>query len=274
MELWFTERQTDAVGLTCKVLRTLHSEQTPYQRLDVIETAQFGRVLLLDGMVQTTDADEFVYHEMITHVALQTHPAPKRVAIVGGGDGGAVREALKYPSVEEVKLIEIDERVVWASKTFFPEISRGLGDARVETLFVDGIRHIHENRSRYDVIIVDSTEPVGPAVGLFGQEFYSACRDSLTDGGILVAQTESPFYNQELLRGAFQRVKSTFPLARLYLASIPTYPSGLWSFTIASKGADPLAAHPDLSGIETRYYTEQLHHRAFVLPRFVQDLIA
>lgn len=274
MELWYTERQTEGVSLSCKVTRTLHSEQTPFQRLDVIETTQFGRMLVLDGMVQTTVGDEFVYHEMIVHVAMQTHPAPRRVCVIGGGDGGAVREVLKYPSVESVKLVEIDAKVVEASRRFFPELSSGLDDPRVECLYIDGIRHIHETKGAYDVILVDSTEPVGPAVGLFNREFYTACYESLGDRGVLVAQTESPFFNREILARAFRGIRSVFPITRLYLASIPTYPSGLWSFTLGSKEVDPLDVAPDLTGITTRYYSEALHRAAFQLPRFVQEIVA
>lgn len=274
MDLWVTERQTDGVGLTCKVNQTLHSEQTRFQRLDVVETAQFGRMLLLDGMVQTTILDEFVYHEMITHVAMQTHPNPRKVVVIGGGDGGAVREIVKYPSVQEVKLVEIDERVVWASKTYFPEISLGLDDPRVECLYEDGIQHIQRTKGYYDLVIVDSTEPVGPAVGLFGYDFYAACKDSLTQDGILVAQTESPYYNSDILSAAYARIQSVFPLTRLYLAAIPTYPSGLWSFTLGSKGPDPLKIEPDLAHIPTKYYTEALHRCAFTLPRFVESMIS
>ena len=274
MELWYTERQTDGVALSCKVIQTLHSEKTPFQRLDVIETVPYGRMLVLDGMVQTTEADEFVYHEMIVHVAMQTHPEPRRVAVVGGGDGGAVREVLKYRSVENVTLIEIDERVVWASRRFFPQLSKGLDDPRVECVFADGIRHIQENKGAYDVIIVDSTEPVGPAVGLFSRNFYVSCYESLTDHGVLVAQTESPFFNRDLIEKAFAAISSVFPVSRLYLASIPTYPSGLWSFSLGSKRRDPLEVTPNLDGIPTRYYTEGVHHAAFQLPRFVQEIVA
>jgi len=273
MELWYTERQTAGVALSCKVARTLHSEQTPFQKLDVIETTEFGRMLVLDGMVQTTEADEFVYHEMIAHIALQTHPHPRRVAVIGGGDGGAVREVLKYRSVESVKLVEIDQRVVEASRTYLPTLSSGLSDPRVECLYVDGIQHIRQNKDAYDVILVDSTEPVGPAVGLFSQEFYKDCFESLTDGGILVAQTESPFFNRDVLGRAFRAIASVFPVSRLYLASVPTYPSGLWSFSMGSKGRDPLEVEPDLSGIATRYYTREIHRAAFQLPRFVQEIV-
>lgn len=273
MELWYTERQTAGVALSCKVSRTLHSEQTPFQKLDVIETTEFGRMLVLDGMVQTTEADEFVYHEMIAHVAMQTHPSPRRVAVIGGGDGGAVREVLKYASVQQVRLVEIDRRVVEASRTFFPCLSAGLDDPRVECLYVDGVQHIREHKGEYDVILVDSTEPVGPAVGLFSQEFYRECFESLAPEGILVAQTESPFFNKELIARAFRAIAAVFPVSRLYLASVPTYPSGLWSFSLGSKGPDPLDVEPDLTGIETRYYTPGIHKAAFQLPRFVQELI-
>lgn len=274
MELWYTERQTEGVALSCKVTRTLHSEETPFQRLEVLETTQFGRMLVLDGMVQTTETDEFVYHEMIAHIAMQTHPDPRRVAVIGGGDGGAVREVLKYPQVESVKLVEIDARVVEASRRYFPDLSVGLEDPRVECLYVDGIKHIQETKGAYDVILVDSTEPVGPAIGLFSRDFYAACYESLDDRGILVAQTESPFFNESLLRRAFDGIRSVFEVSRLYLASIPTYPSGLWSFSLGSKEKDPLDVSPNLSGITTRYYTEAVHHAAFQLPRFVQEIVA
>lgn len=273
MNLWFTEQQTDSFGITAKVLRTLHTEQTPYQSLAVLETEQFGRMLVLDGMVQTTERDEFVYHEMIAHVALQTHPCPRRVAVIGGGDGGAVREVLKYSSVEQVNLVEIDRRVVEVSRIYFPQLSSGLDDPRVRCVFADGIEHVRSQTAAYDVIIVDSTEPVGPAVGLFDKQFYRWAYDSLTSDGILVAQTESPFFNQAIIRRAYGAIREIFPLARLYLAAVPTYPSGLWSFTLGSKGPDPLKAAVDLSGIHTRYYTEGVHYAAFQLPRFVQEIV-
>ncbi len=274
MELWYTERQTEHLGITCKVERTLLVEKTPFQELAVLETAQFGRMLVLDGMVQTTERDEFVYHEMIAHVAMQTHPDPRRVCVIGGGDGGAVREVLKYPGVERVTLVEIDRRVVEASREYLPTISSGLSDPRVECLFADGIEHVRERKGAYDVILVDSTEPVGPAVGLFSERFYASCYDSLTERGVLVAQTESPFFNEEILRKAARAIGRVFPVSRTYLASVPTYPSGLWSFTLGSKGVDPLEVEPNLEGIPTRYYTERVHRAAFALPRFVEELLA
>ena len=172
MELWFTEKQTPDHGITSRIVRTLHREETKYQTVDVIETRQFGRMLLLDGMVMTTDKDEFVYHEMIAHVAMNTHPEPKDVLVIGGGDGGAIREVLKYPSVETATLVEIDERVIEVAKTYFPAIAGALDDPRVRIRIEDGIRHVEEKEDTYDVILVDSTEPIGPAVGLFQRDFY------------------------------------------------------------------------------------------------------
>jgi spermidine synthase len=275
MELWFTEKQTDASGITLKVHRTLAAEKTQFQDLAVLETEQFGRMLVLDGMVQTTVGDEFVYHEMITHVAMNTHPVPKSVAIIGGGDGGAVREVLKHHTVEKVVLVEIDEQVINASCKYLPEISVGLRDPRVEIRVEDGLRHVREHADTYDVILVDSTEPVGAAVGLFSPEFYADIYGSLKDDGIMVAQTESPFFNQDLIRRSFSSVAKLFPITRLYLASIPTYPSGLWSFTIGSKGNDPLAVPVErFRDVETRYYTPEIHQVAFVLPRFAKELVS
>lgn len=273
MELWFTERQTQSFGITCKVTRTLHVETTPYQSLAVLETEEFGKMLVLDGMVQTTERDEFVYHEMIAHVAMQTHPHPRRVAVIGGGDGGAVREVLKYPVVESVHLIEIDRRVVEVSRAYFPTISCGLEDPRVECFFVDGIAHIRSHSDTYDVVIVDSTEPVGPAVGLFDEGFYRSVHQALTVDGVMVAQTESPFFNRSIIERAYRFIAAHFPMTRLYLASIPTYPSGLWSFTIGSKRLDPTQKQIRLESIPTRYYSEGVHHGAFQLPRFVQEIV-
>jgi spermidine synthase len=275
MELWFTEKQTDKHGITTKVTQTLHSEQTEYQELDIIETEQFGTMLLLDGMVMTTDVDEFVYSEMITHVALNAHPNPRKVLVIGGGDGGTIREIIKYQSVEEAILAEIDGRVIETSIEYFPQIASALtGNPRVKLEVGDGVQYIREHTNEFDVIIVDSTEPIGPGEGLFAKSFYEEVYDALKPDGIMVAQTESPWFNQELISRVFRDIQSLFPITKLYLASVPTYPSGLWSFTIGSKQYDPLAVEvqqiPELS---TKYYTRELHQAAFALPQFVADLI-
>ena len=239
----------------------------------VLDTLQFGRMLVLDGMVQLTAADEFVYHEMIVHPAMRTHPAPKVVVVVGGGDGGTVREICKYPSVEKIILVEIDEQVVEASRRFFPELSSCLDDPRVELRIADGIEFIHSLESFCDLVIIDSTEPVGPAIGLFETSFYEAVSRALKDDGIMVAQTESPFFNEDLIRTVFPRVRKVFPAAYFYLASIPTYPSGLWSFSLGSKKYSPLIPQGSFVPQNTRYYRPGIHNSSFDLPGFVQDLL-
>jgi len=273
MEIWFTEKQTPNLSLSCKITQTLHTEQTEYQELAVLDTVQYGKMLVLDGMVMTTEVDEFVYHEMITHIALSTHPHPERVLVVGGGDGGAIREILKHSSVKEAVLAEIDGRVVTLSQQYLPTIAGALTDPRVTLAIGDGVAHVREHKNKYDVILIDSTEPIGPAVGLFSKEFYQDVSAALTDEGIMVAQSESPFVNQDVIRMIHRNLKGVFPLRRLYTASIPTYPSGLWTFTLASKKWDPLQVDPEkIPQLETKYYSPQVHVGAFKLPRFVEEL--
>jgi spermidine synthase len=273
MELWFTEKQTPELGITCKVKDVLHTEKSQYQQIAVLDTYQFGRLLALDGIIQTTICDEFVYHEMIAHVPLFTHPNPKRVLVIGGGDGGAIREVLKHKSVEAAYLAEIDGRVVEVSKQYLPEISCALDDPRCHVEIGDGIKFVQEHKGEFDVIIVDSTDPIGPAVGLFHQEFYRSLYDALSDDGLFVAQTESPFYNAGLIRDIYRSISEVFPITRLYLAHVPTYPGGMWSFTIGSKGYDPIDVQIDIKGMNMRYYTPEVHKAAFVLPEFVKDII-
>ena len=271
-ELWFTERQTEHLSMGMRVSATLHTEQTPYQNLAIYDTVQYGRLLVLDGCVMTTDADEFVYHEMIAHVPLHTHPNPHSVLVVGGGDGGAVREVLKHPSVERVVLAEIDDRVVETAKEYFPAIAQGLTDPRVELQIGDGIRYVQDHPDEFDVILVDSTDPVGPAVGLFQESFYQFISRALKDDGIMVAQSESPFANQKIVRSMVQIANRVFPQAFLYLASIPTYPTGLWSFTLGTKKYHPLENLQPSRVEDTRYYSNDVHRAAFALPPFVRQL--
>jgi spermidine synthase len=274
MELWYTEKQTPNLSYSCKITRTLHTEQTRYQDLAVVDTLQFGRMLVLDGMVMTTEVDEFVYHEMISHIALNTHPNPKRVLVVGGGDGGAIREIIKHSSVEEAVLAEIDPRVVEVSQEYLPSIAGALTNPRVTLALGDGVEHVRQNKDKYDVILIDSTEPIGPAVGLFGREFYQDVYEALKPDGIMVAQSESPFVNPDVIQMIHRNLKGVFPLKYLYLASIPTYPSGLWSFTLASKQYDPLkVALAQIKPLDTKYYSPELHFGAFKLPQFVADLV-
>ncbi|WP_277679673.1 spermidine synthase [Gracilibacillus dipsosauri] len=273
MGLWFTEKQTENFGITAKVNRTHHTEQTDFQKLDMVETAEWGNMLLLDDMVMTTEKDEFVYHEMVAHVPLFTHPNPKKVLVVGGGDGGVIREILKHPSVEKAVLVDIDGKVMEYSKKYLPTIAGKLSDPRVEVRVADGFVHIAKSKKAYDVIMVDSTEPVGPAVNLFTKGFYAGIANALKDDGLFVAQTDNPWFKSDLIRQVFQDVAEIFPVTRLYTANIPTYPSGLWTFTLGSKIHDPLKVKEErFFDIETKYYTKDLHFASFVLPKFVKDL--
>ncbi len=275
MELWYTEYQTSGVGITCKSMKTYENFKTEYQDVALIETEQFGKMLVLDGTVQSTIKDEYVYHEMITHVPMFTHPNPENVLVIGGGDGGAIREIIKHPSVKKAVLVEIDGKVVELSKKYLPEISCGLEDERVEVRIEDGIKYVKENKDKFDVVMVDSTDPVGPAVGLFQVEFYRAIYEALKQDGIFVAQTESPFFHKDLIKGVYEGIDSIFPITRLYLCSIPTYPSGLWSFTMGSKKHDPLESDVlKFVDIDTKYYTKDLHKACFALPKFVKDIIS
>ncbi|HEX6971883.1 MAG TPA: polyamine aminopropyltransferase [Limnochordia bacterium] len=273
MELWFTEKQTPTMTLGLKVRRTVHEERTAYQHLAIVDTEGFGRVLVLDGAIQLTERHEFSYHEMIAHVPLCAHPEPRCVAVIGGGDGGAVREILKHPSVERVVHVEIDPAVVDAARRFLPEVSAALADPRVEFRFEDGLKHIAACRESYDVIVIDSTDPVGPAAGLFREEFYMDVAKALRPGGLAVAQTESPYVNADLIRAVWKRMRPHFSSTRLYLAAVPMYPTGLWSFTVGSLGPDPAIPHHAPQG-PVRYYTPEVHRAAFVLPPFVAELLA
>lgn len=281
MELWFTEKQTPGLGITCKVLQTLHREVTPYQEIAVFDTEHFGRMLVLDGMVQLTISDEFVYHEMLAQVPLHTHPHPSHVLIIGGGDGGTAREVLRHKRVEKVTLVEIDRRVVDVSRHFLPEVAGSFDDPRMNVHFTDGVSYILNKQGEYDVILIDSPEPIGQAERLFSSDFYRGIASALRADGIFSAQTESPFVNHELIRRVYRDISSIFPLAGLYLAPVPTYPSGSWSFTIGSKQYDPLlplraegtGGAEDLAG-ELRYYNAGVHRAAFQLPNFLRELLS
>lgn len=274
MELWYTEKQTENFGITAKITKTYVNEQTEFQQLDMIETNEFGTMLVLDGMVMTTVKDEFVYHEMVAHPILFTHPNPEHVLVVGGGDGGVIREIMKHPKVKKAVLVDIDGKVIQYSKTYLPTIACELDNPRVEVQVNDGFMHIHDHKNKYDVIMVDSTEPVGPAANLFTRGFYQGIYEALKVDGMFVAQTDNPWFKGDLIRTVNRDVKEVFPIVRVYAANIPTYPSGMWTFTMGSKKYDPLEVDErSIDEIDTKYYTPRLHKSAFVLPKFVEDLV-
>jgi len=277
-DLWLAEEHQGTVKLAFKVRRGLFSGQSRFQRIDVVETCGHGNMLVNDGVVMLCERDEFVYHEMIAHVPLFVHPAPRRVLIIGGGDGGTAREVLRHKQVERVVMVEIDEMVVAACRTHLPSVSCALDDPRMTLLIEDGVRYVAETRERFDVVIVDSTDPVGPAEPLFNRQFYQNAAGLLSDDGILVTQAESAYYDRELQRPMLADQRPFFDRLHVYLYSNLTYPGGLWSFGFASKGPCPVKDFDPQrvadAGLQMRYYTPGVHYGAFMLPAFVQQNLA
>lgn len=279
MELWFTENHTKNVKLSIKVDRQLYSGKSEFQRIDIFDSREFGRFLTLDGYMMLTEKDEFIYHEMITHVPMCVNPDARRVLVIGGGDGGTVRELLRYPAIEHIDLVEIDELVVEVCRKYLPQTAGCLSDPRLAIHYEDGLKFVRHCEDAYDLIIVDSTDPFGPGEGLFTKEFYGNCYKALHDDGIMVNQHESPFYTQDAyaMQRAHKRIVDSFPISRVYQAHIPTYPSGHWLFGFASKNRHPVKdvnwVRWNALGLNTRYYNTQLHAGAFALPNYVEEML-
>lgn len=278
MELWFSELHTKDVKMSIRVDKQLHSEQSEFQRIDVFESREFGRFLTLDGIMMLTEKDEFIYHEMITHVPMASNPDIKNVLVIGAGDGGTVRELTRYGTIENIDMVEIDKRVVEVCKEYLPQTACKLDDPRVHIFYDDGLRFVRLCENRYDLIIVDSTDPFGPGEGLFTSEFYGNCFNALTTDGILVNQHESPYYDDDAkaMQRAHRRINEFFDVCRVYQAHIPTYPSGHWLFGFASKTVDPLSAEVERwnsLGLKTRYYNTELHKGCFAIPNYVKELL-
>ena len=279
MEMWFTEKHTADVKFSIRVDRQIYTGQSDFQRIDVFESKEFGRFLTLDGYMMLTERDEFIYHEMITHVPMAVHPAVRNVLVIGAGDGGVVRELTRYPALENIDMVEIDPLVVEVSKKYLPQTACRLNVERVHIYYEDGLRFVRSKEDLYDLIIVDSTDPFGPGEGLFTKEFYGSCFKALKEDGIMVNQHESPFYPEDAVacQRAHKRIVESFPISRVYQAHIPTYPSGHWLFGFASKKYHPVhdldGARWNLLGIKTRYYTTRLHGGAFMLPAYVEELL-
>ncbi|MBQ3918162.1 MAG: polyamine aminopropyltransferase [Oscillospiraceae bacterium] len=278
MELWYSENHTKDAKMSIRVEKQLYCGQSEYQRIDVFESRDFGRFLTLDGIMMLTEKDEFIYHEMITHVPMAAYPDIKRVLVIGAGDGGTVRELTRYKSIEHIDMVEIDEQVVDVCREYLPQTACKLSDIRVHIHFEDGLRFVRSRENEYDLIIVDSTDPFGPGEGLFTSEFYGNCYKALTEKGILVNQHESPYYDEDAkaMQRAHKRIAQSFEICRVYQAHIPTYPSGHWLFGFASKGIDPLDIDADAwnaLGLTTRYYNTDLHRGCFALPNYVKELL-
>jgi len=279
MELWFSEAHTPGAKMSIKVERQLYSAQSDFQRIDVFESKDFGRFLTLDGYMMLTEKDEFIYHEMITHIPMAVHKQAKNILVIGAGDGGVLRELCRYDRVERIDMVEIDPLVVEVCREYLPGTACCFDDPRLCLYFEDGLKFIRTREDDYDLIIVDSTDPFGPGEGLFTKEFYGNCFKALKEDGVMVNQHESPFYEADAIamQRAHKRIVQSFPISRVYQAHIPTYPSGHWLFGFASKKLHPVRdfdpAAWNALGIPTSYYTTVLHVGCFALPAYVERLL-
>lgn len=275
--MWLTELHEGGAGLTLKIKQVLYSEHSDFQRVDVVDTEVYGKALVLYGSIMMTERDHFIYSEMIAHVPLLAHPNPKNALVIGGGDGGTLTQMVKHPSLERADMVEIDPKVVEVCREYFPELAAGYNDPRATAVFEDGAKYVAETDIKYDVIMADTSDPVGPAEVLFQREFYQNIHDCLSDDGIFVAQSESPFYHLDSVPQIYRNLRAVFPFVRMYTATVPTYPSGIWSFAFCSKQHNPFehfdsaraAAIPGL-----RYYNADIHSAAFALPNYMKELIA
>ncbi len=279
MDFWFSENHTPNAKFSIRINRQLYSGQSEFQRIDVFESPEFGRFLTLDGFMMLTEKDEFIYHEMITHVPMAVHPCVQKVLVIGAGDGGVIRELVRYPEIERIDMVEIDEEVVNVCRKYLPQTASALTDSRLQIHYEDGLKFVRFCENEYDLIIVDSTDPFGPGEGLFTKEFYGNCFKALKEDGVLINQHESPFYDEDAAacQRAHKNIVQSFPISRVYQAHIPTYPSGHWLFGFASKRYHPLKDLDEkrwnARKLACRYYTTTLHKGAFYIPAYVEELL-
>ena len=279
MEMWFHDEHTDNVKLAIRVDYQVFSAQSEIQRIDVLESKEFGKILIVDGDLMLTEKDEFIYHEMISHVPMAVHPQVEKILVIGGGDGGVVRELAKYDTVEQIDVVEADPLLVEVCRKYFPQMACSLNDPRVHIYHEDGLRFIRSKSDAYDLIIIDSPNPFGAGEGLFTKEFYGNCFNALHEDGIMINQHESPFYKEEAFQcqRIHKRIIESFPISRIYQAHIPSYPSGHWLFGFASKRYHPIhdmdGIQWKLRGIQTKYYLPRLHEGVFALPAYVEELV-
>ena len=279
-DVWYSEYCMKDVKLSYEV-DILYTEKTPFQKLNIMKNKTFGTMLVLDGYVQVTESDEFIYHEMICHVPFAVNPVIKNVLIIGGGDGGTAREVSRYKTVEKIHMVELDEAVVRACEKYLPQTAEVLSkEPRLNLMFEDGLAFVKRAEDKaYDLIIVDSTDPEGPGESLFTADFYRDCFRALSDDGILINQHESAYYKEEreVMKKAHRKIKELFPIAKVYGFNIPTYASGYWYFGFASKKYDPLNDYkPDRwekTGIKTKYYNTEIHRASFALPNYVKEIL-
>jgi len=275
--IWYKELHDGISGLTLKIDHIHESTSSDFQRIEVIENKDYGKLLVLYGSLMVCDKDNNSYNEMIAHVPLFSHQDPRNVLIIGGGDCGALTEVIKHPEVAKCTMCEIDKMVVETSKKHFPYLTKGLNDPRAKVIFEDGQVFLKETDEKFDVIVLDLSDPVGPAANLFQKPFHQTVFDKLNDDGILVAQAESPFFNQDTLRAMYKNLSDIFPIVKIYTCFMPIYPSGYWAFAFCSKKYDPLKDFDKIRfnklNLKTRYYNAETHRAAFALPQFLKELL-
>lgn len=258
-------------GVFFEITRTLFKKKSRFQEIEIIENPYFGRMLFLDGLVQTTEKDEFFYHEMLIHPAMVTHPDPQQILIIGGGDGGALKQTLRYP-VKGVRMVEIDPDVIAVAKKYFPWLLSCLEDKRTEIVTAEGREYLEGSQEKYDIVFVDSSEPVGPSVTLHERNFFELLKDRLAPSGIACAQMGSPFFHVESLKRAKDDLIEVFEIVRFYLAPVPTYPGGNWCYVYLSDQVNPFAMKRE-SPPGFNYYNPDIHRAAFALPNYLQKVL-
>jgi len=275
---YYHEITPGGFGIAIKAGKVLFSKQSDFQKVEVFETeSDLGRVLTLDDLMMTTEGDEYHYHEMIAHIPMMMHKNPETVLVIGGGDGGTIREVLKHKTVKKAVLAEIDGMVIDACKEFLPTISCKLDDERVDIQVVDAIDFIKDKKNEYDIVLIDSTDPMGPGEGLFTDEFYTNVKNSLKSGGIMVAQSESPFAQKESVKKMYVQLKKVFPICSTYTSNIPTYPGGYWAWAFCSKDVKPLEyfaqdRYEDI--VKTcKIYNKDYHYARFALPNYLKEIL-
>ena len=276
MDLWFTEKHTDDVNFTIKVKKQLYSGKSYYQQIDVFDTYEFGRVLVLDGFIMLTEKDEYIYHEMVTAVPMAVDPDIKNVLVIGAGDGGTIRELTRYPGIEKIDMVEIDEQVVEICKQYLPQTACKFDDERVNLFFEDGLKFVRRKEDEYDLIIVDSTDPGGPGEALFNETFYAGMKRALTPGGVIASQAESIYLLPEIVKRLCVITNHLFRYCGYASILVPTYPTGTIGARLASDGRDvttPAREPSPEMAAKLRYYTPAIHRAAFTVPKFAEELI-
>lgn len=279
MDLWFSESHTPDVKLSVRTEEQLFVGKSEWQDISVINTPSFGKMLILNGHVLFSDADNFVYNEMVVHVPMAVHPNPEKVLIIGGGDGGVAQVLELYPDIKQIDIVEPDEMLVDVCRQYFPEFASGLDDDRVTIYHQDGLRFLRNCDCDYDIIINDATDPFGHTEGLFTKEFYGNSYRALKEDGIMIYQHGSPFFDEDesAFRSMHRKASQSFPISRVFQAHIPTAPSGYWCFGFASKKYHPIEDFKKedwkARQLKTDYYSANLHLGAFSLPRYVEDIL-